>query len=91
MCHHCGKLGHIRRSCNERVRTKINTSQKETNNKLKANRDEVRWRDSSSSDSVCIRLMVNYMMSASCSSRMKFWIVDSGCAMMLSCLLNSVA
>ena len=46
-CHHRGKFGHIRRSCNERVRTKIITSQKETNNKLKANRDEVRRRDSS--------------------------------------------
>ena len=41
-------------NCNERVRTKFNMSQKETSNKLKANRAEVRWRDSSSSDSDCI-------------------------------------
>ena len=40
-CHHCGKFGHIRRNCNkwikpsqcnEWVRTKFNTSQKETRN-----------------------------------------------------------
>ena len=43
-CHHCGKFGHIRLNCdewiklsqcNERVRTKFNTSQKETRNHLK--------------------------------------------------------
>ena len=81
-CHHCGKFGHIRRNCNEwiklsqcneRVRTKSNTSQKETRNKLK-----VRRRDSSSSESDCIGLMVNHMMSASSSSRTKDWIADSG-------------
>ena len=77
-CNHCGKFGHVRRSCNERVRTKIITSQKETNNKLKANRDEVRRRDSSSSDSDCIELMVNHMMSVSSKSQVNFWIVDSG-------------
>lgn len=86
-CHHCGKFGHIRQNCNEwikpsqcneRVRTKFNTSQKETRNKLKANKAEVRRRDSSSSESDCIGLMVNHMMSASSSSRTKDWIVDSG-------------
>ena len=40
-----GKFGHIRRSYHERVRTKFSTSQRETNNKLKANRDVVRRRD----------------------------------------------
>lgn len=34
--------------------------------------------DSGSSDSECTGLMVNHMMSASCSSRMNDWIVDSG-------------
>ena len=86
-CHHCGKFGHIRRNCNEWiklsqcnewVRTKFSTSQKETRNKLKANKAEVRRRDSSSSESDCIGLMVNHMMSASSSSRTKDWIVDSG-------------
>lgn len=75
---HFGKFGHIRRSSNERVRTKFSTSQKETNNKLKVNRAEVRRRDSSSSDNDCIGVMVNHMMLASSSSRMKIWIVDSG-------------
>ena len=63
---------------NDRVRTKFNPSQKETRNKLKANKAEVRRRDSSSSESDCIGLMVNHTMSASSSSRTKDWIVDSG-------------
>ena len=54
------------------------TSQKETRNKLKAKKAGVRQRDSSSSESDCIGLMVNHMMSASSSSRTKDWIVDSG-------------
>ena len=57
-CHHCGKFGHIRRNCKEWVRTKSEARRKpetpqasqETRNKLKANRAEVRRRDSSSSD-----------------------------------------
>ena len=77
-CHHCGKFGHIRRNCNERGRIKFNTSQKQTRNKLKANRTEVRRRDISSSDRDCIGLMVNHMMSPSSSNRMKDWIVNSG-------------
>ena len=78
------KFGHIRRNCNERVRTKLSTSQNSTNNKLKANRDGVRRRDSSSSDSDCIGLTVNHMMSASSSSRMKVLIVDSSATFLLS-------
>ena len=85
-CHHCGKFGHIRRNCKEWVRTKPEARRKpetpqasqETRNKLKANRVEVRQRDSSSSDSDCTGLMVSQMMSASCSSQMNDWIVDSG-------------
>ena len=45
---------------------------------MKANRAEVKRRDSSSSDSDCTGLMMNHMMSASCSSPVKDWIVDSG-------------
>ena len=85
-CHHCGKFGDIRRNSKEWVRTKPEARRKpetpqasqETRNKLKANRAEVRRRDSGSSDSDCIGLMANHMMSASCSSRMNDWIVDSG-------------
>ena len=47
---------------------------------------EMRRRDSSSSDSHCIGVMVNHMMSASSGSRMKVLIVDSGA----TCLLSSV-
>ena len=85
-CHHCESFGHIRRDCKEWVRTKPEARKKpatpqasqDTRNKLKANRAEVRRRDSGSSDSDCTGLMVNHMMSASCSSRMNDWIVDSG-------------
>ena len=45
-CHRCGTFGHIRRNCNEWVRTKPEGDQRhhkrvsqETRNKLKANRD----------------------------------------------------
>lgn len=51
---------------------------KETSNKLRVNRDEVRWRDSSSPDSDCMGLMVNHMMLASSSSQIKDCIVDLG-------------
>ena len=84
--HHCGKFGHIRLNYKEWVRTKSEARKKpetpqasqETRNKLKANRAEVKWRDSRSSDSDCTGLMVNHMMLASCSSPMNDWIVDSG-------------
>ena len=51
--HHCGKFGQIRRNCNEEARS----------NKLKVNKAEVRRRGSSSSDSDCVGLMVNHLLS----------------------------
>ena len=85
-CHHGGKFGHIRRNCKNLVRTKPEARRKpetpqasqEIRNKLKANRAVVRRRDCGSLDSDCTGLMANHMMSASCSSRMNDWIVDSG-------------
>ena len=78
-CHYCGRFGHIRRTCKEWDRKKSDSSQKESKNvKLKANRAEVRRRDSSSSDSDSIGLMVNHVMSASSTGRLNDWIVDSG-------------
>ena len=52
-------FGYIRQNCKEWVRTKPEAGRRpetpqasqETRNKLKANRAEVRWRESSSSDS----------------------------------------
>ena len=78
-CHHCGRFGHIRRNCKEWAGMKCDPSQKEDKSfKPKANRADVRRKDSSSSDSDCIGLMVNHMMSASSTSRLSDWIVDSG-------------
>ena len=64
-CHYCGRFGHIRRNYKEWARKKCDSSHKKTKTvKLKANRAEVKRRDSNSSDSDSIGLMVNHMMSA---------------------------
>ena len=51
-CHYCERFGHIRRNCKEWARKKYDSSHKETKTvRLKANRAEVRQRDSNSPDS----------------------------------------
>ena len=64
-CHHCGKFGHIRRNCNEWVKKKSDSNEKEARrNKLKVKMAEVRRRDSRSSDGDCVGLMVSHVLSA---------------------------
>ena len=78
-CHHCGKFGHIRRNCNEWVKKKSDSNEKETrSNKLRVNKAEVRRRDSNSSDGDCVGLMVNHVLSANSTGPLNKWIVDSG-------------
>ena len=56
-CHHRGKFGHIRRNCNEWVKKKSDSNEKEArSNKLKVSKAEVRRRDCSSSDGDCVGL-----------------------------------
>ena len=78
-CHHCGKFGHIRRNCNEWVKKKNDSNEKEARSKkLRVNKAEVRRRDSSSSDGDCVGLMVNDVLSANSTGLLNKWIVDLG-------------
>ena len=70
-CHHCGKFGHIKRNCYDLIRTKRSDAQR-------ANKAEVKQRDSSSSDSESTGSLVHHALSASVKNRSDSWIVDSG-------------
>ena len=70
-----GKFGQIRRNCNEEARS----------NKLKVNKAEVRRRGSSSSDSDCVGLMVNHLLSGNSPGPLNEWIVDSGATCHMCC------
>ena len=85
-CHHCGKFGHIRRNCNEWVKKKSDSNEKEArSNKLRVNKAEVRRRDSSSSDGDCVGSMVNHVLSANSTGPLNKWIVDSGATCHMCC------
>ena len=77
-----GKFGQIRRNCNEEARS----------NKLKVNKAEVRRRGSSSSDSDCVGLMVNHLLSGNspAPSMNGSWIQEqpATCVVTISCLLS---
>ena len=76
-CHHCGKLGHIKRNCREL--NGENSSQKEKRgSNHKANKTTTKRQDSGSSDSEGAGLVASHALSASSSSRESTWIVDSG-------------
>lgn len=81
-CYHCGKFGHIRRNCSELARTAERRSDSGRRErkivKQKANKVEVRQRDSSSSEGESVGLVVRHALSANVSSRRDNWIVDSG-------------
>ena len=81
-CYHCGKFGHIRRNCSELARTaerRSNSGRRERKIvKQKANKVEVRQRDSNSSEGESVGLVVRHALSANVSSRRDNWIVDSG-------------
>ena len=70
-CHHCGKFGHIKCNCYDLAKAKKTGSQK-------ANKVEVKRRDSSSSDSESAGMLVCHTLSVSAKSRSDSWIVDSG-------------
>ena len=85
-CHHCGKFGHIRRNCNEWVKEKSASNEKEArSNTLRVNKAEVRRRDSSSSDGDCVGFMVNHVLSANSAGPLNKWIVDSGATCHMCC------
>ena len=70
-CHHFGKFGHIKRNCYDLVKAKKSGSQK-------ANKVEVKRRDSSSSDSESAGMLVCHALSVSAKNHSDSWIVDSG-------------
>ena len=76
-CHHCGKLGHIKRNCRELSGEKSSQKEKRGSNH-KANKSTTKRQDSNSSDSESAGLVVSHALSASSSSEHNTWIVDSG-------------
>ena len=79
-CHYCGKFGHIRRNCRKFAQeNKSDSSDKERTKSVKhqANTAGTRQRDSSSSDSESVGLVVRHALSASAGMH-ESWIVDSG-------------
>ena len=76
-CHHCGRYGHIKRNCDQRAQEKRwEPTHKDVSPRQKANKARLR-RESSSSDSESVGLMVRQVLSAS-TNRTNSWIVDSG-------------
>ena len=78
-CHHCGKIGHIKRDCWDLTGKKADKSQKEsTYSKQKANKAEVKKHDYDSSSSDTVGLIVTHAGLAGATVRQNSWIVDSG-------------
>ena len=73
--HHCGKFGHIKRNCYDCIRAKRSDAQK-------ANKAEVKRRDSSSSDSESAGMLVCHALSASVKNRSRRLRCNLSCAIM---------
>ena len=76
-CHHCGKLGHIKRNCRELSGEKLSQKEKRSSN-YKANKSSTKRQDCTGSDSESAGLVVSHALSASSSCERKTGIVDSG-------------
>ena len=70
-CHFCHRFGHIKQNCDEFAKAAKGSSHR-------ANKVEMKRRDSSSSDSESARLLVSHALSASVKGRHDSWIMDSG-------------
>ena len=70
-CHFCHRFGHIKRNCDKFAKAAKGSSHR-------AIKVEMKWRDSSSSDSESAGLLVSHALSASVEGRHDSWIVDSG-------------
>ena len=78
-CHYCGKFGHIRRNCRKFAQETTNDREKTKSVKHRANTVETKQRDSSSSDSESIGLVVRHALPVSLNAGSHdSWIVDSG-------------
>ena len=78
-CHHCGKIGHIKRDCWDLTGKKADKSQKESRySKQKANKAEVNKCDYDSSSSDTVGLIVTHAGLAGAAVHQNSWIVDSG-------------
>ena len=78
-CHHCGKIGHIKRECRDVTGKKADKSQKESRySKQKANKAEVKKRDDDSSSSDTVGLIVTHAGLVGAAAHQNNWIVDSG-------------
>ena len=74
-CHHCGKLGHIRRFCKDLNKDKSKKEPGNQGNKNKGNQVE---KGQPGSRKESLGLVVQSLAASACGINSKTWIVDSG-------------
>ena len=74
-CHHCGKLGHIRRFCKDLNKDKSKKEPGNQGNKNKSNQVE---KGQPGSRKESLGLVVQSLAASACGINSKTWIVDSG-------------
>ena len=76
-CHHCGKMGHIKRFCRELKAEKEKSEKKDKSGTSEKVAMSITKEDSDSESSVLISV-TDQALSASSSNEQSAWIVDSG-------------
>ena len=77
-CHHCAHFGHIKRNCRDLKSESNSRESQQSKPKNKAYKTRMEQRDSSSSDSCSIGMVVSDALSASSNEEQDSWIVESG-------------